>query len=873
MTTERPNADELLSRVREDEDRQARGRLRIFFGMAPGVGKTYTMLEAARKEAKAGSDVVVGYVEPHARPETHALLLGLELLPLRTVTYRGQTIREFDLEAALDRKPQLILVDELAHTNAEGMTHSRRWQDVEDLLAAGISVYTTLNVQHIESLNDVVAQVTSVPVRETVPDHVFERADEVELVDLAPDELIERLKHGKVYVSEQALRAIENFFRKGNLIVLRELALRKTAERVSAQAIDYRQQNAVAAIWPTSDRLLVCVGPSPMSARLVRATRRIATTLRAPWTALHVELGNTPQLTVEDRARLEENLQLAESLGGRIEFVSGTGFADAVISHCRRHNITRIIVGKPQRSWWDEFWRGSWVYDLIRRCGDIDVYVISGDREAEHRSTQQPSHPESGRRSSVFAILAVAACACLAWLFSGILAPTNLAMIFMAGVVAVSLTLGRRPTILATFLSVVVFDVGFVPPYGQLAVSDSQYLITFVVMLTTGLIVSELAERVRHQSRMARERERRTAALLSLSRELSEVPTREGIIESTQRILSDVFESDVHVFTPQSIQDTQDTTDAGVIRWVFENRQIAGAGTSTLPGTDSLYVPLLTGDSIQGVLGVRCGISSQRPETRQIQLLQAFAAQTAAALQRCELAEESERIRIQSETERLRNSLLSAVSHDLRTPLATLTGAASTLADQGSSLTEAARTELAESILDESDRMHRLVTNLLDLTRLEAGAIILKKELQPIDEVIGVALKRLDRQLRDHAVRVSIEEGLPAIMIDELLMQQVFTNLLDNAAKFSPPGTEIDVTVRSAGGLISVAVSDRGPGITAGDERRIFEKFFRSHDLSASGSGIGLAICRGVIELHGGTISAVRRADGGASIRFSLPLA
>jgi two-component system sensor histidine kinase KdpD len=381
MNDDRRNPDKLLARVQAEEGKRKRGKLKIFFGMAPGVGKTYSMLQAARKAATEKVDVIVGYIEPHARPETHSLVLGLDLMARRPVTYRGKTSEEFDLEAALARKPELILVDELAHTNAEGSTHSKRWQDVEDLLAAGINVYTTLNVQHLESLNDVVAQVTSVPVRETVPDHVFENADEVELVDLAPDDLIERLREGKVYVSHQASRALENFFRKGNLFALRELALRKTAERVSEQAIDYRQQHDVSRIWATSERLLVCVGPSPLSARLIRATRRMAGTLKAPWVALHVEVENAAALAPADQQRLESNLRLAEELGATVETTFGTEFADAVLDYCQRHNITKVVVGKSRLNRWQSMFRGEFIHDLIRRSGDIDVYVISGDVE------------------------------------------------------------------------------------------------------------------------------------------------------------------------------------------------------------------------------------------------------------------------------------------------------------------------------------------------------------------------------------------------------------------------------------------------------------------------------------------------------------
>jgi len=875
---ERQDPDKLLQRVQSEEQKAARGKLKIFFGMAPGVGKTFAMLQAARREARAGVDVIIGYVEPHARPETQTLTFGLDLLPRRAIVYRDRTLQEFDLEAALARKPQLILVDELAHTNAEGLTHSRRWQDVEDLLAAGISVYTTLNVQHLESLNDVIAQVTSAPVRETVPDHVFENADEVELIDVAPDELIDRLRSGKVYVSDQASRAIQNFFRKGNLIALRELALRRTADRVSAQAVDYRQQHAVAAIWPTADRLLVCVGPSPMSARLVRATRRIASTLRAPWTALHVELTGAAPLSVDGRQQLESNLKLAEELGAQIEHVAGADFADCVLSHCRQKNISRIIVGKPLQNRWREFWHGAPVYDLIRRCGDIDVFVISGDEETPAPKSPGRADEPVEHRGYFWSLLVVGGSTLISWALSGVLDPTNLAMIFMAGVVLVSLMMGRGPSIVATILSIICFDVGFVPPYGRLSVSDSQYLVTFAVMLATGLLVSQLAERVRRQSLAAREREQRTAALYALSRELAELPTAEGIVASARRVLKNVIGTDIVLHVADEIRKNETAEDIGVIRWVLDHRQPAGAGTSTLPGTGMLYVPLVAGDRCLGCLGIASdaqSISSRGKELlsrSRMELLEACAAQIAAALERCELAKEAENVRIQAETERLRNSLLSAVSHDLRTPLATLTGAASTLAEQGDALSSSARKELAESMVDESDRLHRLVANLLELTRLEAGAIQLNRELQPIDEVIGVALARLHRQLRHHPVTVRIAPDLPPVLIDELLMQQVLVNLLENAAKFSPRESTIEFTVEKQNDRLVTEILDRGPGLPRGCEQQIFDKFVRGSDAKASGSGIGLAICRAIVELHGGTIEAENREGGGSVFRFTIPV-
>ena len=880
MSSDRPDPDALLARVQAEETQQQRGRLKIFFGMAPGVGKTYAMLEAARKVAKEGVDLIVGYVEPHARPETYALVMGLDVLPKKMVDYRGHLIPEFDLELALARKPQIIVVDELAHSNPPGSIHPKRWQDVEDLLDAGITVYTSLNVQHLESLNDVVAQITSIPVRETVPDRIFEDADEVELVDISPEDLTDRLREGKIYVSAQAARAIENFFRRGNLIALRELALRKTADRVGAEAVDYRQTHAVAPIWPTSERLLVCVGPSPMSARLIRATRRMAASLHAPWIALHVEANAARVMSAMDRQRLEENLRLAEELGATVSTVAGEDFATTVIDYCRRQNVTRIIAGKPRLPRWMEWWRGSLVSELIRESGDIDVYVISGEGAETSKATTFSDRVSPSWRPYLWALATVATCTLISWTLSRFFEPTNLVMVYLAGVVIVALAQGRGPSIFTTVVGVAAFDMLFVPPYGTLAVSDTQYLLTFAIMLITGIVISQLTARVHSQAIHLRDREQRTSALFALSKELSGLPTREAIIWASREIIQRELaveawilgvDLEQQLIEPETAEVTPPASDEGVVRWVFEHSRAAGPGTDTLPGASGTYLPLLVPSGIVGVLGVRPREPQAPLALAQRDMLQAFASQIAGALERCSLAEIAEYTRLEMETERLRNTLLSSVSHDLRTPLATITGAASTLV-AGPHLEESLRTDLAESIVDESERLNRLVANLLDLTRLESHAIQLQKELQPIEEVVGVTLARMERLLRDHHVTSSIADDLPPVAIDGLLMQQVLTNLLDNAAKYSPAGTEIELNCRYVGRQLILEIADRGPGLPAGEEGLIFEKFHRVAGNARSGTGIGLTICRCIVELHGGTIAAENREGGGAFFRVSLPL-
>jgi two-component system, OmpR family, sensor histidine kinase KdpD len=894
MSNARPDPDALLAKVQAEEAKQARGQLKIFFGAAPGVGKTYAMLEAGRKEGKAGADVVVGYIEPHIRPETQALVLGLDLLPRRMIQYRGATLHEFDLEAALARRPQILIVDELAHTNAPGLTHAKRWQDVEQLLQSGINVYTTLNVQHLESLNDVVAQITGVVQRETVPDNVFESADEVELVDIAPDDLVERLREGKVYVPHQAAHAIENFFRKGNLIALRELALRKMADRVNAQMETYRRDHAISDTWPTNERLLVCVGPSPLSSRLIRATRRIAVRMKAPWLAVHVETPAAMNLRQADRERLTQNLQLAEQLGAETVTVTGSTLVEGVLSYARSRNVTKIIVGKSHRPRWQEILHGSFVYELTRRTDDIDVYVISGEQEEAARPGPRPATPSRNPANYAWAALVVATCTGLNWLLfqsnTNVSPETvvnhlvSIVMVYMLGLVAISLRFGRGPSILSSFLSVVTFDFFFVPPLYSFAVQDTEYIFTFVVMLATGLVISTLTSRVSLQAEAARRRERRIAALYALSRALSATQEVNEIVNVVSRQSGDAFDAQVALLLPDANKRVDvrgvafggfrpDEKERGVAQWVFEHGQKAGIGTDTLPGASALYLPLTVARGAVGVLGVRPTQLSRLLEPDQVHLMEAFAGQTAVALERANLANEAERVRVLVESERLRNSLLSAVSHDLRTPLTAIAGASSTLIEGADGIDPATRRELLESIYEEAESLNRLVGNLLDMTRLDAGAVAVQKEWQSVEELVGAVLNRLSRKLDNRQVITRVPADLPLIYVDALLIQQVLLNLLENAEKYSRPDAPIEISVYAADKKVTIEVADRGPGLPEGDEKRIFEKFYRSPTArSRSGVGLGLTISRGIAELHGGSIWAHSREGGGAVFGVSLPV-
>ena len=883
---ERPSPEAMLQRVRDEEARAARGRLKIFFGASPGVGKTYAMLEEARAKRREGTDVVVGVVETHGRAETAALAEGLEALPRQSIEYRGITLHEFDLDAALARRPTLILVDELAHTNAPGTRHARRWQDVEELLGAGINVYTTLNVQHLESLNDVVAQITGVRVRETVPDSILDHADEVELADLSAEDLLRRLEEGKVYVPDQAVRALGEFFRKGNLIALRELALRRTAERVDAQMRGYMQEHGIRETWPAGERLLVCIGPNPAGARLVRAGKRMATTLKCEWVVLYVEAPGQ-RISARDREALQQNLQLAEELGAQTVTLSGLNAAEEVLAYARAHNATKIVVGKPTHPRWRDKVFGSMLDQLVRGSGDVDVYVITGDVEGEAVRRGPVVGRTAPATEYVGAALVAALCTVVGFAVLRSLTLTDVAMVFLLGVALVASRYGRGPTIFVSFLSIALFDFFFVPPRFTFAVSDVRYVLTFAIMLVIALIMSSLTLRIRAQAETARERERRTAALYGLSRELAAMRGQSEIVSAATRHVRETFGASAQVLLPADTGRLQvpvgtppaypiDEKELSVATWVFEHGRPAGAGTDTLPAAQGLYLPLVASTGIIGVLGLRPPPSDpkrfQDPAAQQ--LLGTFAAQAAVALERALLAERAQHEQVEVEAERLRTSLLSSLSHDLRTPLGAITGAASSLLEGPGTAGESARRDLLKTILEESQRMNRLIGNLLDMIRVESGALQVQKDWQPLEEPVGVALIRLEERLRDHPVTVLLAPDLPLVPVDGVLIEQVFINLLENAAKYTPPGTPIEISAEATDALVRVSVADRGPGLPPGEEGRIFEKFYRAPGAAATGGvGLGLTICRGIVAAHGGRIWAENRAGGGAVFRFTLPLA
>lgn len=869
-------------RVEKEEEGARQGKLKIFFGAAPGVGKTYAMLEAARRKQEEGEDIVVGVVETHGRQETGKLLAGLEILPRTSYPYRGKKLLELDLDTALSRRPALILVDELAHTNAPGARHKKRWQDVKELLGAGISVFTTVNVQHLESLNDIVHQITGVNVHETIPDSFLDRADEIELVDLPPDDLLQRLREGKVYIPAQAEKAMTHFFQKGNLIALRELALRRTAERVDEQMESYRRDMGVRAIWPATERILVCVGPNPRSVRLIRAARRMAAGLRADWIAVNVEAPTHVRPSEEDKRLLAEHLRLAASLGGETVTLTGNQVSEEILNYARSRNVGKIIVGKPTHPRWKDKLFGSPLDEIIRGSGDIDVYVITGDTAApeKHRTEwvkETPVKPGDWFWS-IGAVVAATGIAALMFPFFDL---TNLVMIYLLGVAITAARTSRMPSLLSTLLSVAAFDFFFVPPYFTLAVADVKYLVTFIVMFVVAAVISGLALQVRKQAEDARRREKNTAALYGLSRDLARERKKDKLSDIAVKHINEFFLGQTVVLLPDlqgrlkvlsTAQGTfaMDQKEWGIAQWVFDNRQSAGMGTDTLTAAKALYLPMISSSGPVGVIGVLPHDRDASFPPGEIHFLETFANQTAMAFERINLAHEAYRERLNAESQRMRNTFLSSVSHDLRTPLATITGAAGTLIRGGEEIPAEKRELLIVTIHEEAERLNNIIRNVLNITRLEAGTVKVNKEWQSLEDIVGAVLDRLSDKLNPYPVQTSIAPEPPLIPFDPILMEQVFTNLLENAIQHTHPGTVIDISTHRRQAFVQIEISDRGPGIKDDEKERIFDKFTRGKD-SGKGAGLGLSICKAIVEAHGGRIWADNRPGGGAIFRILLP--
>lgn len=887
MECDRPNPDALLAQVQAESAQGHRGSLRIFFGYAAGVGKTYTMLQTARQAVAQKREVVVGYIEPHARPETQALMEGLESLPPREISYRSVILREFDIDAALARRPDVLLVDELAHSNAVDCRHEKRWQDVEELLQAGINVWTTLNVQHIETLNDVVGQITGIVVRETVPDRIFDSADELELVDITPEELRNRLNAGKIYLPEQAQRAVEKFFQKGNLAALRELSLRQAARRVHSDVESARQHRVAAPPWATNERLLVCVGPSPTTARVIRTAKRMSAALDAPWMAVSVDLHGAPASSPVQQ-QISQHFRLAERLGAETVTLAGQDLAATMLEYARSRNVTKILIGKTDQPRWRRLLFGTVVDDILDRSGSIDVYVIHGAADdIGERPTKSVNRAALDQRPYWYAAAWIALVAALD---AGLRylqfadSEANTAMLFLAAVACAASRLGRGPAIFASIFSVVVFDFFFVPPYLSFAISDVQYLVTFAVMLAIGLVISTLTSRLRAQVESTRLRERRSAALYDLGKQLSSMYGQPFLLMAAATKVRELVQGEVAVYLQSSsgmpeVAFGNDTSIAShpvslpTAHWVIEHDQSAGAVTNTLPNATALFLPLTGSQKTLGAMAIRVSEPERLLDPEMRRLLEACSNQLAFALERDHLAVDAANARVLAEAEQVRSSLLSGVSHDLKTPLAAIAGASSSLLESDT-MDEKTKRQLLETVASEADRLNRLLENILQMSKLDAGAATPQKQWHVLEEIVGSALHRTRLELAAHRVRVDIPDQLPLLLLDGLLIEQVFVNLLENAAHYTPSGTEISIKATAERENVRIVVFDNGPGIPTGSQDLIFDKFFRAHPSAdgGRGSGLGLAICRAIIKAHGGQISASNRPSGGAEFVFALPI-
>ena len=885
----RPDPDDLLAQIRHEERRAARGRLRIYFGSSAGVGKTYAMLVAARLLKGSGADVVAGVIETHGRVETGAQIGELELLPQADVPYRGRTLKEFDLDGALARRPALLLVDELAHSNVAGSRHPKRWQDVEELLDAGISVWSTLNVQHLESLNDVVGGITGIRVQETLPDTFFDGADEVVLVDTPADELISRLQAGKVYLPAQAERAGRNFFRKGNLMALRELALRRTADRVEDDVQAYRVDRAIDHVWKTEAGFLCCIGAHENSNHVVRSAARLAQQLAIGWHAVFVETPQLQRLASPRRERILRTVKLAEELGATTAVLSGQRVASELVGYARRNNLSKLLLGHTRHDAW---WKGpTLAHALTRLAPDID-FIEVGRGESAQTQPERAARVEAGvddqvgKRAMPY-LWSVGACA-LTTLLAHPLQPyfalANTVMLFLLAVVAVAVRLGRGPAVLAAFLNVAAFDYFFVPPTLSFSISDVQYLFTFAVMLVVGLIVGQLTAGLRFEARAATHRERRSRALFEFASSLSSVLMREQVIEVTEQTVAAEFRAKARIFAldmqdrlepPPSSRD-DDGIDLGTAQWTMSHNEAAGLGTDTLAGSSWLYLPLKTPMRARGVLAVRPEDARLLLVPEQRQQLETFAALLAVALERVHYVEVAQSATVQMESERLRNSLLAAVSHDLRTPLAGIYGSSELLVQQTQGLPQAA-VELAQGIAAGARRMNAMVGNLLDMARLQSGSVQLNLQWQPLEEVVGSALQAVGSAMLRHHVATRLPHDLPLLNFDAVLVERVLVNLLENAAKYTPAGSTVTISAQVGDDEVVTTVEDDGPGLPPGREEALFEKFARGERESATpGVGLGLTICRAIVEAHGGRIW-VDSGGGtlehrGARFHFTLPL-
>jgi two-component system sensor histidine kinase KdpD len=885
MTDSRPDPDRLLARIKDEEVQARRGKLKLFFGASAGVGKTFAMLSAARVQQQQGVDVVIGVIETHGRAETEALVTGLPKLELKEIRYRDRVLREFDLDGTLERKPQLVLVDELAHSNVAGSRHAKRWQDVEELLDAGIDVWSAMNVQHLESLNDIVTGITGIRVWETVPDRVFDATDEVVIVDLPPDDLLLRLKEGKVYLPQQAERAVRNFFRKGNLIALRELALRRTADRVDSEMLRYRRNLQAAPVWQTRESILLCVGPDDRSEKLVRTTARLSAQLGVPWHCTYVETPALQRLPDATRQRVLQLLKSAEDSGAITAVLSGSSVAGSIVRYAHEHNLPRVVLGRDTHRRYRP-WKPSLAEAVGSMADDLDLLQVAlperagGGSHAKDRRTSV-HEKDSIAWASYFWSAAICGAVTLAVApLTPMLDGANIVMVFLLAVVGVAIRFGRGPAVLASLLTVGMFDFFYVPPRFSFSVTDAQYLLTFGVMLVVALVIGQLTAGLKFQARVARLREERVRAMYAMSRDLSGALMPEQIAEIGARFMKSEFGATAALIVPDMAdrlhgavhaEGQPEGMDVGVAQWAFDHDEAAGYGTNTLAAAPVLYMPLKAPMRMRGVLAISTNSPERLAGPEQRRLLDTCASLLAISLERIHYVDVAQTVTVQMESERLRNSLLAAISHDLRTPLSALVGMAESLT-MAKLPVSSVELETAQRIRDAAMRMNSMVSNLLDMARLQSGPVKLNRQWQPLEEVIGTALKAMSSVLEHRRVKVALADDLPLVDIDAVLFERVLCNLLENAAKYTPAGSPIDIVAEAVGDQVVIQVDDSGPGLPKGKESAIFDMFERGRkESSTPGVGLGLAICRAIVEAHGGRIGGETRPQGGARFTIELP--
>lgn len=883
MTAEaesRPSPDALLAHAA----REGRGRLKLFLGAAPGVGKTWAMLDDAHRKLGEGVDVLAALIETHGRAETQAKLAGLTQLPRKAVLYRDRALTEMDLDALLERRPQLALIDELAHTNAEGSRHEKRWQDVEEVLAAGINVYSTLNIQHIETLNETVARITGVRVRETVPDSVMALADEIELVDLPPDELVDRLKQGKVYPADQASRALGSFFVKGNLTALRELAMRTAADRVDAQLREHMAANAIEGPWPAQERILVCVNESPAAREAIRVAKRSADRARVEWIALNVASTRSEALPEADKDRLSNTLRLAERLGAELAtLVAEHDVADAILALARDRNVQRIVIGRPRmRPLWARLTTEDVARSLLRRAGSFEVTIASepDDRASGRRLRLPPVAREPAAWGE--AVLATAVASLCAWAADTLFPVASLALFFMTAVIVVASRRGMGPSVLTSVLGFLSYDFFFVDPRLTLTITDRSELLTLTLFLAASLVTGKLAARLRARVEAQAAIAERTNKLYDFSRRVASAATADDVVWASVSHVATTLRCESVLLMPREgtlqvvggfpPEDRLDLRDQSAAQFAWDKGEAAGRSSDTLPTARWFFLPLATAEHRLGVLGIAFDDDRTLARTDR-RLLEALVDQIALALERLRLTEDLAATELATETERLRTALLNSVSHDLRTPLVTIIGAAGSLAE--TDLPPAARKDLAENIREEGERLDRYVQNLLDMTRLGHGALTPRQAPLDLAELVGSARQRMRGLLRTHILKVDLPPALPLVLADGVLLEQVLVNILDNATKYAPAGSEILISGTASGARVELSIADRGPGIPAADRSRVFDMFYRvaGGDRQRAGTGLGLAICKGLVEAMGGSIRAESGWPDGSGTRIVLALA